>query len=138
MSNLKLQNTNYAELLKRLKTRKGKALKVGNNTEAILISGDVVIITYHDNGIVRMDPDSITFSNAGWGTSTTRTRLDIIAGDNNVPLWFGQKNFAQTLTARKRMWNGGERHLVTDSFSAVTWEREPDRLISLDGVDFSL
>lgn len=126
MSNLKLQDTNYTELLHRLTNRRGKSIKVGNNTEAILWNNGVIVIQYHGNTIARMDADSIRFSNAGWGTATTRTRLNIIADHNNVPVVFNQHDHKQILRARKRMWNGGEWSTLTENFTTAIWDRDND------------
>jgi hypothetical protein len=134
MSNLKLKNTNF-ENLKKLLAKKSSAT-VGYNTVVHRTYGeatDQFTIRFHSNAIAFIDNSGIVFTNAGWGTPTTRNRLSIIADDNNVPVHFGQQNFKQTVWARKRMWNqtsgGTVLNMVTDEFRSVLWDRATDTLI---------
>lgn len=131
MSNLKFKVTpTYGKLTHAIAmSRKGYAT-IANNTEAHSLTTTLVGIYYQGNKIAEIDASGIIFTNAGWGTSTTRTRLDLIADANNVPIWFGQKNFAQTLTARKRMYHDetATRYLITDTFRSVGWDRNTDTL----------
>lgn len=146
MSNLTLKSTNYANMLAAIKAKRGGErgmIRLGSNTEAHLNTRDdrttYVGVYYHGNLIAELDDDGIWFRNAGWGTPTTRNRLGIIARDNNVPLFFGQKNHAQTLHATKRedkwAYSAGERddiprHLITDEFSSIVWDRAGDYIVS--------
>lgn len=151
MSNLTLKSTNWAKMVEAIKGKRGGEpgmIRLGSNTEAYLVdtadTGDAVDIYYHGNLIAQLGYEGIAFRNAGWSTPTTRNRLGIIARDNDVPLYFGQKNYAQTLYAEKRgereAYRGSEigtgdvplptRHLITDEFSSIIWNRQGDYITS--------
>ena len=65
-----------------LALKPGKKTTLANNTMAYcdLIGGDRVIsITYHDNVIAVIEPDvEVRLTMCGYGTSTTRRRLNLI------------------------------------------------------------
>jgi len=48
---------------------------IGNNTRCHC-DGDVFVITLHRNEIVRVHPDHVEFTLAGWNTVTTRERVN--------------------------------------------------------------
>lgn len=50
--------------------------KIGHNTKLIRTNETTIVATYHDNAIVEYTPDAVMASWAGWGTSTTRDRLN--------------------------------------------------------------
>lgn len=147
MSNLNLKSTNFDKMVEAIKAKRGGyagMIILGANTLAHLDvfdagdGGHTVTITYHGNIIAQLTRGGVAFTNAGWGTSTTRNRLGMIAHDNNVPVSFGQRNWKQTLMARKRMWNGGEWHDLTDEFTSVVWNRDTDTLYLPNGDTFVL
>jgi hypothetical protein len=107
MSNLKLKDTSYAGLVKTYEEKGNYQFSIGHNTFAWLTKTDggmVFRIYYHGNNIATITPQSVTLTNAGWGTPTTRNRLSIIARQNGVPLGFGQKNFEQTIIDHTDTW----------------------------------
>lgn len=79
MSNLKLKHTpkSFEEAAKVLGTR--DELVIGHNTRLELIGNHEIAATYHGNEIVRYSPDGVQASWAGWATSTTTNRLNMLA-----------------------------------------------------------
>jgi hypothetical protein len=55
------------------------------------------VITHHSSFIAFIGPWNVEVSNAGWGSSTTRTRLNMILRDNNIPASVKQRDFVQVL-----------------------------------------
>lgn len=71
----KLIATNYDDLL-RILTESGGTKKIGHNTVAELDEWDI-IITLHGHEILRLQDGGRTMFNlAGWGTVTTRERIN--------------------------------------------------------------
>ena len=95
MSNLTLKATDWASLAKLAKN--GETKKLGYNTTVENVDG-TMFIRHHDNIIAALSPDgSFTISNAGWGSVTTRDRLNRILRSNGVRFGITQKNFVQVL-----------------------------------------
>jgi hypothetical protein len=68
----------------------GKARKMGNT------STDGTILRLHGNRIAERMPDgSIVATLAGWGTVTTRERLNGLCRLLDLPCMFGQEQFCQ-------------------------------------------
>jgi hypothetical protein len=49
---------------------------IGHNTKLIRVAPDCIRATYHGNAIVEYTPDAVMATWAGWGTATTRDRLN--------------------------------------------------------------
>jgi hypothetical protein len=95
MSNLTLKKTDYKSLTD-LKLGGYQTRKLGHNTNVQRIS-DTYVIDYHNNAIAEVGVWMVAITNAGWGTSTTRNRLNIILRDNGIPAAVFQKDYAQYL-----------------------------------------
>jgi len=88
----RLKETTYARLTELL-ARKGRAV-IGHNTVAEK-DGDAVSVFYHGNFIVRLWPDCAEFTLAGWGTPTTRDRVNQLISAHGARV--SQKDFVQYL-----------------------------------------
>lgn len=79
MSNLKLKSTpqSYEAALKVLGDR--ESMIIGHNTRLVRYSNGDVYATYHGNAIVEYSPRGVFASWAGWATSTTTNRLNMLA-----------------------------------------------------------
>ena len=93
---------------------------IANNTMAQLrtIDGEThVEIRYHGNLIGAIGENDVFVSNKGWGTSTTRDRINQILKGNGINYSTGQKNYAQLLC-------GPNREIVRDDFHSAYFKRE--------------
>jgi len=81
----KLKATTYSDLVA-LHEKKGDwTLKIGNNTTSYFDRDNgMITISLHGHNIVKLTEDSTKFSLAGWGTSTTRDRVNQFIGRNSV------------------------------------------------------
>jgi hypothetical protein len=95
MSNLTLKPTDYKSL-RDLNLRDYQNRSVGHNT-AVQRVDESFVISYHFNPIARIDMWSVTVSNAGWQTPTTRNRLNLILRANGIPAGVFQKDYVQYL-----------------------------------------
>lgn len=60
-------------------------MTIGHNTKLVRVAPDTIRATYHGNEIVEYTPDAVMASWAGWGTSTTRDRLNkLTTGSFNI------------------------------------------------------
>lgn len=73
MAKLASTPNNYTDAMKALKGRDSR--RIGNNTN-LETRSDHIAVTLHGNSIVRYYPDRVEASWAGYGTSTTRDRLN--------------------------------------------------------------
>lgn len=104
--------------------------KVGHNTEALPF-GTGYIVKYHDNTIAEIYDYSVTVTNAGWGTSTTRDRINQILSSNGVQFYTAQRNHHQVLVKRNMEIVGADHNgnpiqervhrQVTDEFNGATF-----------------
>lgn len=93
MSNLKLPNMSYADLSRRFSIndvidRKHHKLAYETTIRATEPTGSTkmcnVYVFHHGNAIAELTEHKLTFSNAGWNSSTTTNRLHRILKDNKV------------------------------------------------------
>lgn len=77
---------------------------IANNTVAHNLR-DSIGIDYHGNRIAEISDWEIYISNCGYGTATTRTRINSILADNHVPFRLSQKNRKQILSLRIPVYN---------------------------------
>lgn len=93
------ETMSYSQLADYFKRTGRTSKKIGNNTYAYPTyrGHDLpsVTIELHGNIIARLTPGAYYLTNAGWGTPTTRNRLDGIARANGIPVRFSQKNYKQ-------------------------------------------
>jgi hypothetical protein len=94
MSNLTLPTMSLTALDRLMGKRTGMTLAYA--TTAVR-TWEGIAIEHHGNRIALIRPDYIYVSNAGYGSSTTRTRLNRILRDNDIPYGVTQKDFAQYL-----------------------------------------
>lgn len=98
MSNLKLKSMHYKKLKDRLRDKNGKPEKLGYETWATdRTEDDAVAIQHHASIIGIVKPFSVSVSNRGWDSSTTRDRINRILRDNGIPFGVTQKNGEQLL-----------------------------------------
>jgi hypothetical protein len=96
-----------------LGTKKGRT--IANNTVAMALmtfDGDFNIvpsksigIDYHGNRIAEINDWNVYISNCGYGTPTTRTRINSVLADNHIPYRVTQKNHSQILSTRIPVYN---------------------------------
>jgi hypothetical protein len=84
----------FDNLKRRLAGKSGVTLAYATTAHA---TWEGVAIRHHGNLIALIRADYLYVSNAGHGSSTTRTRLNTILRDNAVPFGVTQKDFAQYL-----------------------------------------
>lgn len=95
MSNLKLKHTpqSFEEAWKVLDGRDERI--IGHNTKLVHSGNNEVTATYHGNDIVRYSPEGVEASWAGWTSTTTATRLNMLA-----PARFNIKNFTSQINGQ--------------------------------------
>lgn len=95
MSNLKLKHTpqSFEAATALLGSKDGMA--IGHNTRLELDYMGDVYATYHGNRIVRYSKDGVEASWAGWTSTTTATRLNMLA-----PARFNIKNFTPQIDGK--------------------------------------
>lgn len=127
MSNLNLGNVSFPGLKSRVKH--GSGLKLAYATVAAHVPQDgstdeYFVITHHGNVIAEIAENWVYVTNAGYSSSTTRSRISAILRGNNVPLYVAQRNHKQCLFQMiPVLVDGiGEHVLVTDEFQSVTWD----------------
>lgn len=111
MSNLTLKRMNTKSLEKYVTESRNPIVSLGYNTDVERYKYSEYgrpaldyVIRYHNNAIAWLGDWEVQVSNAGWGTATTRNRLNMILRDNNIPATVGQKNNSQTLTFAGKVW----------------------------------
>lgn len=94
MSNLKLKHTpqSYSEAVAVLGDKSRRT--IGHNTE-LIHNADGIYALYHGNKIVRYSPEGVEASWAGWTSTTTATRLNMLA-----PARFNIKNFTSQINGK--------------------------------------
>lgn len=85
--------------------------KLGHNTYAFKYD-DLISVEYHGNIIANITPTEITLTLAGWGTPTTRTRLNQIAHHFGLNASYSQRNHEQHLNGEP-----------ISSYEEHTWSR---------------
>jgi hypothetical protein len=94
MSNLKLKVTPQSfEAAKSALGDKSRRT-IGHNTE-LIHNADGIYALYHGNKIVRYTEDGVYASWAGWTSTTTATRLNMLA-----PARFNIKNFTSQINGQ--------------------------------------
>jgi hypothetical protein len=98
MSNLNLPNLSYKSLSD-MAIQPGETRKLAYET-TVETMGDVFVIRHHGNAIAEVGLWSLDITDCGWGSSTTRTRLNKVVRDNvtDIPVHLNQKNYQQVLT----------------------------------------
>lgn len=119
MSNLKFKATpSFDKLNEFLGTRQEKTLGYSTTVARRTIDGETHFeIRYHGNLIGAVGENDVFVSNKGWGTPTTRNRINKILNANGINYGTGQKNYAQLLY-------GPDWEIVTDTFYSAYFKRD--------------
>jgi hydrogenase maturation factor len=115
MSNLTLPKMNPANLAKIAKVGIDKKIAYATIVNR-MVSGDYMVY-HHGNAIACIGTGEIEVSNAGWDSSTTRTRLNIILRDNDISARVYQKNYNQYLS-----FNGKDYEFSSAVFQKISGE----------------
>lgn len=70
--------------------------KIGNNTTAERNENGAIDVYLHGNFIARIWPECVEFTLAGWGTPTTRDRVNQLI--HPLGHWVIQRDYTQYLT----------------------------------------
>lgn len=100
MSNLNLPTMTFSALDAQVESHTGATLNLAYATTAEREFDGSIRIRHHGNSIAVLAAEYLWVSNAGWGSSTTRTRLHAILGDNGTGYAVTQKDWDQKLVRR--------------------------------------
>jgi hypothetical protein len=128
MSNLKLPELTF-DALKAfiLKGRDKTSRTVANNTVATLGGiGQTITVRHHGSTIAILSPNQITVTNAGYGSASTRERVNGFLSSNNTGLYIGQRQGAQVLFSRP------DYGQITDRFTSLTYSMASRRITILN------
>jgi hypothetical protein len=84
--------------------------------------GGVFYVRHHGNPIATIGTYTLLVSNAGWGSSTTRTRLNTILHDNDIHVSVTQKNWEQLLVVPEDLSRWDWEHTTSHPFSRAYFE----------------
>ena len=104
----RLRATNYADLDRLLGNR--QSIKIGNNTTAER-HDDEIVVRLHGHQIVSLQPDCLMFSLAGYGTVTTRERVNHFL--KPLGRYVAQRDYVQ-------VYNDGEGESPLDPYKWTT------------------
>ena len=123
MSNLKLPKMSFDNLSKL--TKPGESKKIAYETWAYQYNDGSISVIHHSSVIANISEggSKLYITNAGWGSPTTRNRIDQILRDSSIPFWVTQKNFVQYLRSL-------DGTLMADFHDATFWD---GRLDSFNG-----
>jgi hypothetical protein len=113
MSNLKLPKMHPVTLRDIVRPGDTKTVAYATTVEN---RGGVFYVRHHGNPIAIIGTFGVSISNAGWGSSTTRTRLTTILHDNDIKAHVTQIKGVQYLrvladqSSREWSWEGAELH----------------------------
>jgi hypothetical protein len=83
MSNLQMPTIASYDAAERAYRNAPPSGRIGHNTVITKEAGGIYLIRYHNNPIVGYEPDgSIHVSNAGWASTTTNNRINLIVGQH--------------------------------------------------------
>jgi hypothetical protein len=118
MSNLefatKTRPVNLKNFLAKGKNKWERKLAYATVVSSSPLYPDTYYIHHHGNTIAEIEPFNVTVTNAGYGTPTTRNRINKILRDNNINAVLIQENFKQ-----KFFFNG---ETITNNFYAASFE----------------
>lgn len=98
---------------------------LANNTVAhrSYVDGSVSI-AYHGNTIAELTNNDVYVSNCGWGSPTTRERINSVLKENGIPFHVSQKNHKQILTRIDKDESGNiTRTILNTNFWNATFHR---------------
>lgn len=103
MSNLNLPTLTFDAIKAAvLKGRSKTSRKIMNNTDAYLLNGgDKVVVHHHGSAIAILTATSLYLTNAGYGSQTTRERLNGFLSSNNTGVYLAQRQGHQVLFERE-------------------------------------
>lgn len=121
MSNLNMPNMRFANIVSTLMGKRNNRGTIAYATTAVYYPQDgntdaYVAVMHHGTVIAEIAADWVFVRNAGYGSSTTRQRINKVLSDNYVPHYVAQRNFAQCL------FESNTHTLVTDSFHEMMYD----------------
>jgi hypothetical protein len=136
MSNLQMPNMTHAAILDRFFSRRGdQTRKIAYATTATLVlPAEHLIIRQHGNAIAEIGTADLRVTNAGYGSSTTRARLNAILSSHGLPFGINQHKGDQVLSMTVPVLTDGigERIVLTRDFQSITFDLAA-RVYSLNG-----
>lgn len=117
-----MTETTHASLTKRLANARSHQPTIANNTTVEReVNGDGLLVRLHGHVIAEVTTKGVHVTNAGYGTKTTRDRINSVLRDHGLPFYVAQRNHAQVLFLRVPV-------LVDGIGQAVELTREFDSL----------
>lgn len=119
MSNLKMPTMTFEAIADRFFSRRGDATRtIAYATTATFVTDGVhveYLIRHHGNPIAWVAEKEVAVSNAGYGTPTTRARINAVLASNGLPFHVGQRNHRQVLS---------DSHFnpITDEFKSAVFD----------------
>lgn len=134
MSNLKLPTLTFDALKAHVLGGRTKTERtVANNTVAYLYEADstneTIVVRHHGSTIATLTPYSLTVTNAGYGSASTRERVNGFLDSNDTGLYVAQRAGVQVLFDRVR----GHK-LLTEYFTILTYNTEHGILEMVNGL----
>lgn len=136
MSNLKLPELTFDALKASiLKGRNKKNRTIANNTVASLYepgsTNETIVVTHHGSTIAILTPYSMTITNAGYGSASTRERVNGFLDSYGTDLYVAQRNRAQVLFDRS-----DDHKRLTEDFLVLTYSTEYGVLELVNGLPY--
>jgi hypothetical protein len=119
MSNLNLPTMTPLNLAKLIRPGQSKTVAYATTIDNV---GGSFYVSHHGNHIAMIGTWEVIVSNAGWGSSTTRTRLNAILHDNGIRASVTQKNWEQKLIVSGDAFTWDWEHATTHAFSRAAFE----------------
>lgn len=136
MSNLQMPNMTHAAISDRFFSRRGdQTRKIAYATTATLVlPAEHYLIRQHGNVIAEIGTADLLVTNAGYGSATTRARLNAIMASHGLPFYVAQRDHAQVLFLRVPVLTDGigEHVALTRDFETITFDLAA-RTYSLNG-----
>jgi hypothetical protein len=136
MSNLNMPNMTHAAILDRFFSRRGEWTRkiVYATTATLVLPQEHLIIRQHGNAIAEIGTAHLRVTNAGYGSSSTRERLNAILSSHGLPFYVAQRQGDQVLYLRVSVLVDGigEHVELTRNFESITFDLAA-RVYSLNG-----
>lgn len=135
MSNLKLPTLTFDALKAHILGGRNKTTRtVANNTTAQLFETDyahesAIVVWHHGSIIATLTPHRITVTNAGYGSASTRERVNGFLKSNRTGLYVAQRQGKQVLFDREQ-----DHKRLTEDFLVLTYNTEHGLLEFVNGL----
>jgi len=135
MSNLKLPTLTFDALKAHILGGRNKHSRaVANNTVAYLYedgsTNEAIVVMHHGSVIAALTPYSLTVTNAGYGSASTRERVNGFLDSNYTGLYVAQRQGYQVLFDRKQ-----DHKRLTEDFLVLTFNTEHGILELVNGLE---